>query len=201
MKKTTAFLLALMLALPAMLPAAAEESTTAYVISTYGMIISLPSDMIVITTDNMDEFDYSTVNFTREYLYESFESKQVCLLALSSDNTFEVNALCLDSGGKDLADYSEKEIQNTVFALLDSYASTGLEILDQKTYTNQMTKYLKFVSDSSQGTGKSQYSMQYITIFDGYTVIVTYVSYGHEIGANDTSVMNAVIDSLAFKDR
>ena len=190
-------ILSAMLALPM---AAAAADTTEYTIDDLGITLSIPSEYYVFTRDMpSDHPNLIAYGLTRDDLLSILIETDTYLSAFDKDVTGEISITMSDNPLNDFNTMSDTMLEAFAAAFPSVYKSGGMTVTKYGVYRQARTKFvlLYFYEETNVPT---TYSAQYLTIYNGKSIYLTYHSYTGEFSNTAALMLKGIVDSIVFSE-
>ena len=181
-----------------LLPISVSAASSTYDVNEIGMHINLPSDYVVFTRDiHADDPNLSKYGFTKDKLLTHLQEANIYLDAWDEAVEHEIVIVMEEDLSGDYHQYSDTELTTMISSYGTGFADAGIQLIDSGIYRHSQAKFTKF-SLSQTENGEALYVMQYHTIYDGKSIVVTLYSYCGEIDATEATAFQGMIDSIRF---
>lgn len=181
-----------------LLPVSVFAASSTYDLDALGMRIDIPSDLVVFTRNiNADDPNLSTYGFTKDEFLSLMQEQDIYFDAWDQDVDHEIVILMEEDLSGDYHRLSDTRLAAIISSYKSGFADAGINLIDSDIYRHSQAKFTKLYLSQTEN-GETLHGLQYHTIYDGKSIIITFYSYCGEIDAAEASAYQSIIDSICF---
>lgn len=189
---------ALMLSISA--PAWAEEAAKEYRFEELGLSLSIPSQFVAITREDVSNYDFfqktngTDLSEFLEYMQENY----IILQAMEEDLYHELTIITFEGEMFDMESITEEDLLVINEYVVEDFKEEGIETSGYKLYQHSQKNFLQQDMTATKD-GYTMYSRQYTTTTDsGFTVILMMYCFSGSSGDDCHSTLRQIVDSMQF---
>lgn len=133
----------------------------------------------------------------KENIVAAMEEQSACLYAKHPQGEYDITVTTEDFNAGNLDKYSNEELEELIIEIIRSYDAAGIRFLRSEQYTNSQAKFIKIYT-SSPGTPQERYGLQYFTVYNGKSIVVTMQTLNGQMDEEREAVMKQIVDSIAL---
>lgn len=181
--------------LTGLMPGVAENLTT-HTLGETGVQVTLPADMYVFTKENAELNPHlSKFGLTPQQLLAWMAENGMNLVAFDQYGALELNISVMDSAVNNMRDLSESTMKLLSDSMITTYQAQGAEAIQRNSYLSDQHTYLVYELKLTQD-GSPLYSLVYLTIAEGKSVLFKLTSYVSLLTLKDELLLREIADSL-----
>jgi len=175
----------------------ADNTTYTYDIEEMGVQISIPAEYYVITR-GMQENDpvFRDLGIARSDMIQLFEENDIYLNGVPSSLNEEIVVTMTPNSINSFSALSDTFLRAMAAEMADYYPMLGIRIDKYEIYRHPQVKFIKIYFYDNNGV----FGLQYYTIHNNKAMNFTMRSYEGNLSSRQEDVIQAIVDSLVFRD-